>query len=189
VLTERLTEAQVRGRLVVLEARTSGHRAAAELLTSEEEFRLHAARRTIPWRHFSCISDSRITLAAIDAHLHAYRPTLLALDLRVPARREDAELWVVRLAALALHHGCALVLKTTLARGLEAPARAELGAAANGAEDVLLLHRDFVAEDAEDDASALWVHCQRRSLRPQALRLSFDHRFAGVFELPGSAGL
>ena len=198
-VSERLSDSQLRGRLVVLEARVNGHRFRAGLVSDEDRVALAAARERIPWQSLTLVCKKSMSAAELDDCLFSYRPHLVVADVRPPA--PDAHLprerfvglvaGVEHLAELAARQRAAVVVHLVLPQGPGAPVRRDLpgmGAIADSFDTVLLLHREEVTVPRAEDTSAglvevRLVHRGGRDVPPTSVRLRFDQRFAGLSDL------
>lgn len=206
-LSERVSERQLRGRLVLLAAKVNGYRLPAGLMSPEDRIALAAARERIHWQCLSLSAGHPLSACDVEDHLYTYRPRLLVADLvprppvppASPGPLASLAAGVEHLARLAAENHVAAMLHVVLPRGEGAPSRGELpgqGALADAASTVLLLHRrepDAAAAydeptPAPEPASAevVVVRHAGRDLAPVHVPLRFDQRFAGLADL-GSA--
>lgn len=203
-LSERVSERQLRGRLVLLAARVNGYRLRAGLMSPEDRIALATARERIRWQSLSLAVKRELSPFDVDDHLYTYRPHLLIADLiprppEPPAsgdRLASLAAGALHLAQLAAEHRVALALRVVLPRGAGAPSRADLpgrGALADAAGTVLLLHRrELDAAPAYDEptpahepasAELMVIRHGSRDLAPAHVPLRFDQRFAGLGDL------
>jgi predicted ATP-dependent serine protease len=183
VLTERLRPSQVRGRIVVLEAKINAFRFRAGIVTDEDQKSLAETRAILPWTNLSIVAEPRISPRRLEEHVYSYRPALVLVD---PANAEG----VVELAEAARHRGIALVVRITLDKAEYAPTRLDLprvGELANVFDSVILLHRDDVETPAQGDAHvgdamASVIRVAGHDVEPREVRLRFDQRYAGLFD-------
>jgi replicative DNA helicase len=195
-LTDQLTAAQLRGRLVVLEARVNGFRFRAGFVAPEDEVALTAARERLPWGTVSLVAEKRIDLELIDEHVFEYRPRLVVCDLwpRLANRgseRRHAELADATraLAELARRRAVAVVLRLSLPVSEAPPELSDLpgqGALATLFDAVVLLHRDEVTMPKSDLSTPVglaeaYVHKLAGAVLPEpaVVRLRFDGRYGG----------
>ena len=196
--SEHLSERQLRGRLVLLEARVNGYRFSAGLVTPEDRIALAAARERIPWRNLSFCTSKIVRPWEIEDHLFGYRPRLVIADLRPrppeahagPERFATLMAGAEHLGRLAASHRVALLVRWILPRGADRPDVAELpgrGALAAPFATVLLLHRDEVEAPAATGrevglASVAVVRQEGVMIEPRSVALRFDQRYAALSE-------
>ncbi len=197
--TEHLTEAQLRGRLVVLEARVNGHRFVAGLISAEDRIALAAARDRILWQSMSIVAARELEVDALAGHVFSYRTHLVIFDglprppgaakgpLRYAELKEGAE----ALAHLAEQHQVAVLWRLTLPRGEGLPSRDELpgkGGLAEHVSTLVLMHRDEITYPhvPGELVGVAEVHLSRiagRDIPTELVRLRFDQRFFGLSDL------
>ena len=200
ILSERIGEEQLRGRLVLLEARVNGYRLRAGLAGREDRIALDAAHERIPWQLLSLRCKPCVTPFDIEDHLFTYRPRLLVADLQPRPKEEHAPAGGLgnlaagaeHLAHLAAQHRVAVVVRAILPRRAGVPVRSELpglGAYADAFATVLLLHRTSeaaqtwtsAAADAPGSLAELQVvRHHGRDLAPVHVKLFFDQRYAAL---------
>ncbi len=198
--SERLREAQIRGRFVILESRVNGYRLRAGFVSAEDRIALASARERISWNLLSISARRRLTHDQIDANVFSYRPWLVIADIHPrsdsPALARDrlASLTegLERLASLARKHQVALVVRLLLPKGNHPPDVLELpglGRVADSCEAAVLLHRErFVGEEEVTPADAgraeaYVVRVADAEVGARVVPLRFDQRFAGLLEV------
>lgn len=189
-LSERLSEEQLRGRLVVLESRVNGFRFSAGFVSADDRLALAAARERIGWNHLALRCRETILPRDIDAHIFSYRPGLVVADVRPRGEQPSRDLvaaqlqGLARLRELAAKHQTALVVRVLLAKGAHPPDIVELpgvGRAADHAGAVILLHRN-VDDTQGGTAQASIVRVAGHEVTPREVSLRFDQRFAGLLD-------
>ncbi len=189
-LSERLNEAQLRGRLVVLESRVNGYRFKAGLASSEDRMALVAARERILWQKLSLVAE-RTTFEGLAEHLFEYRPALAVLDCAMhrPGDVRDQAKAAARLSEIAAEHGVALLWRHVLSRGHVRPEPHEMPVSEvlEPCADVLVLHREEVTLSGGPDGALGWAELEllKKAGAPyqgEPLRLRFDQRFAGLLD-------
>jgi replicative DNA helicase len=194
-LSDQLTVPQLRGRLVVLEARVNGYRFRAGFIAPEDQVALTAARERLAWRAVTLVGQKNLDVDAIDEHVFEYRPRFLVCDLYPRVRgggRRLADLVAAStaLAELARRRKVAVVLRYTLPLGEGSPTLADLpgpGALSPCIRQLVLLHREEVTMPKADLAAPVGLAEARVYERdggdPAAVRLHFDGRFGGLSDV------
>jgi hypothetical protein len=200
-MTERQSERELRGRLVLLEARVNGYRFDAGLITNEDRLALASARERIPWGVLSMCAQAEITPFEVQDQLFSFRPRLLIADFRPqpPDPGADASRFsslasgTEHLARLSAEYGVATVLHLPLARGEGVPTLSDLpgqGALAEALRAAVVLHRREQPLPLEGEAGdghhalaeAIVLRHGGHDIPPTHVGLHFDQRYGGVQE-------
>ncbi|MBN1960554.1 MAG: hypothetical protein JW841_06380 [Deltaproteobacteria bacterium] len=201
ILSESVSARQMRGRIVLLEAKVNGYRVSAGLISPEDRIAIASANERLPWQFVHIYARNRISAADIHEHIKTYRPWYLLADLQPrpevnPVTHDPVTalaLGVENLKTIARQHHVAIVVRYTMPIAHGRPNRGELpglGAYAEAFDTVLLLHR---GDDADDEmsleppatlpgriAEVQIVRHDGKDCSPIHIKLHFDQRYAAM---------
>lgn len=194
IVSAALSVEQLRGRLILLQARINGFRLRAGLTSDEDRTALQTAEESIPWNHLTLLSALRLKNEELLGALSHYRPALTFADMPLvsgpqPATFKERQAAARAIARIAWDAETALLLRLSLATGAHRPDRLELpGLGALGEEfaGIWLVHRQMHdTQDGEntpcgDLATVDVIRVGHRDREPATATLEYDARYGGL---------